>query len=284
MLSDLRREEVVLIGFSRILLTALAGALPPASVLVVDEPEVVAKRDLVTAAAAHPVVSRLVPAEYQRPGAAVRLLDAEPILRAARAMVPGIEYAVEPAAEMAAALGLPGAGPGAAAIFRNKARQRRTAAGAGLRNPAYEVISDAAAALAFFDRIGARCIVKPTARQASLGVQFVHSRDAVATAFEHCRDADESLPVPSRGSASELAIEQRLAGAEYSVERLVLAGAPAGAAVVQPVPDPPPGAGWVRGGAPGGPRPLRGWAPPRSPPSPATKGPPSPRPGTGSDR
>src|SRR2546423_12820128 len=103
MLSDLRREEVVLIGFSRILLTALAGALPPASVLVVDEPEVVAKRDLVTAAAAHPVVSRLVPAEYQRPGAAAPLLDAAPLFRAARALGPRIQYAVAPAAPRAAA-------------------------------------------------------------------------------------------------------------------------------------------------------------------------------------
>jgi len=224
MLAELGHEEVVLIGFSRILLTALGDALPPGSVLVVEEPDVVAKRDIVTLAARHPSVSRVLVAEYQVPGAMAELLSTTPALKAVRAVVPGIEYAVEPAAHLAAALGLPGAGTGAAAVFRNKVRQRRAAAAAGLRNPAYEVVADVAAALAFFDRAGTRCILKPTARQASLGVQFVDTRTELETGFRHSRDADESLLVPGRGIRSELVIEHALDGAEYSVELLVSGG------------------------------------------------------------
>ncbi|GGK75264.1 ATP-grasp domain-containing protein [Mangrovihabitans endophyticus] len=221
MLTRLGCEQLVLVGFSRTLLTALTDVLPPGSVLVVEEPDVAAKRDIPALARRFPAVSRVLLWEYQRDGAVAALLRAAPALTAARAVVPGIEYAVQPAAGLAAALGLPGAGERAAGIFRDKVRQRRAAARSGLRNPAYAAVTTAEEAVGFFRRAGGRCIVKPTTRQASLGVRFVAGEAEVVEAVRAAEAATEPLLVPARGIPSELLIERALDGPEYSVEALV---------------------------------------------------------------
>jgi biotin carboxylase len=223
---ELGHEEIVIVGFSRTLLVPLADVLPPGSVVVVEEPDIAAKRQVEMLAREHPAISRVVLWEYQRPGAAAALLRNEPGLKTARAVLPGIEYAVEFAAALAALLGVPGAGAEAGAIFRNKLRQRRTAAAGGIRNPDYAVVRSEADAVAFLTRTRARCVLKPTARQASLGVVFVTTVDEVDAAVHEARDPKETVLVPDRGIASELLIERALDGAEYSVEMLVFRGRP----------------------------------------------------------
>jgi biotin carboxylase len=218
---DLGRGEVVLVGFSRILLFLLADELPVGCVVVVEEPDIARQRNLDLLAAEYPAVGRIVPWEYQRPGAMAGLIHAESSLKRARVVVPGVEYAVTAAANLAAVLGLPGAGEDAGTVFRDKVRQRRVAAAAGIRNPVSEVVDTAEAALAFFQRIGARCIIKPSARQASLGVRFVASPQEVTEGFRGACHARESLFAPSRGVASKVLIESAVEGIEYSVEMLL---------------------------------------------------------------
>jgi biotin carboxylase len=218
--------QIVLVGFSRTLLAPLAAELPPGCTVVIEEPDIADKRDVDTLAADHPAVGRVLRWEYQRPGAMAALLRAEPSLKAARAVLPGVEYGVTAAADLAARLGLPGAGTAAGGIFRDKVRQRRTAAAAGIPNPEYEVVGDVHAAVGFLRRIGGRCVVKPSARQASLGVRFVATPEEVEDALRRVRDVHESLLEPDRGIASEVLIESAVEGTEYSVEMLVRRGRP----------------------------------------------------------
>jgi biotin carboxylase len=222
----LQREELVLVGFSRTLLTPLAEVLPPGSVVVIDEPDIAARRDVGRLAAEFPAVSRVLLWEYQRPGAMADLLRAEPALKTARGVLPGIEYAVTAAADLAAGIGVPGAGVQAGLIFRDKARQRAAAAAAGIRNPRWAMADTADEAAAFLAAAGGRCVIKPSARQASLGVRFVSTPQEAAAALEQARSATEVLLEPDRGIRSATLIEEALTGAEYSVELLVRAGTP----------------------------------------------------------
>ena len=96
MLPELGHEEVVLIGYSRTLLAALADKLRPGSVLVVEEPTVAASRNVVALAGRNRVVSRVLLWEYQDLSSIGALVESDPAVRGARAVVPGIEYAVEP--------------------------------------------------------------------------------------------------------------------------------------------------------------------------------------------
>jgi biotin carboxylase len=226
MMQALGREEILVVGYSRTLLNALAGELPPQSVLVIEEPTVAAKRKVIALAAANPAVSRVLLWEYQELGSIGALVQAETALKAARAVIPGIEYAVEAAAQLACLLGCPSAGSGAAAVFRNKLRQRQVAAEAGLRNPDFAVVHTAADALAFLSRAGSPCVIKPTARQASLGVRIVGSPAEAMAGFNAARVADEPTLTPLRGIRSEVIIERAIRGAEYSVEMLVTDGRP----------------------------------------------------------
>jgi biotin carboxylase len=218
---------IVLVSYSRTLLEPLAETLPAGSVLVIEDPVVAVNREVAKAAEANPLIGRLLLIEFQELANIDALVAAEPGLRSARAVLPGIEYSVEAAARLASLLGLPGAGTGAAAVFRDKARQRRTAAAAGLRNPRFAVVGSAAEAAAFVDEVGVRCVVKPTARQASLGVRFVnpHTGEAAA-AFEQADAVEEILLVPASGIRSQVLVEEAVSGPEYSVEMLVHQGRP----------------------------------------------------------
>ncbi|MGW3810427.1 ATP-grasp domain-containing protein, partial [Micromonospora sp. NPDC005113] len=140
---DLSRDEMVMVGFALDLLRGLGDLLPAGSVVVVEEPDLIRRRDVERRCAALPFVSRVVAAEYQTGLDAAALLAREPGLTAARLVVPGQEYGVLAAARLADALGLPGAGVQAAEIFTDKHRMRllaaaavSTPANAGLVRPA----------------------------------------------------------------------------------------------------------------------------------------------------
>ncbi|MER6596606.1 biotin carboxylase, partial [Micromonospora purpureochromogenes] len=98
---DLGRDELILIGAALGMLRWLDEQLPPGAVVLVEEPDVIHRRDVAALAADLPVVSRVVPAEYQTGLDVDALLAREPGLAAARLVVPGIEYAVPAAARLA---------------------------------------------------------------------------------------------------------------------------------------------------------------------------------------
>lgn len=226
MLMSLGHEEIVLIGYSHALLLQLADVLPDGSVVVIEEPDLAIRRDVARLSQDQPAMSRVILWEYQRAGSMAGLLAAEPSLQIARAVLPGIEYAVGAAADLADLLSLPGAGTNAGLIFRDKARQRALAAAVGLRNPDHEVIDDAVAGIDFLTRHAGRCVIKPTARQASLGVRFINEPGDVAPAIGHASAVAEDHLSPDRGIESDLLIERAVDGTEFSVEMLLTRSRP----------------------------------------------------------
>jgi hypothetical protein len=81
-------EGVVLLGLSIAMLNALGSRLPARSVLVVEEPDVAQARGAEALAARYPAVARVVRAEYQDPAGLDRLLQQEPAIARASAVVP----------------------------------------------------------------------------------------------------------------------------------------------------------------------------------------------------
>ncbi|MEV4492777.1 ATP-grasp domain-containing protein [Micromonospora coxensis] len=221
---DLGPEEMILFGSPVGILPWLDEQLPPSSIVLVEEPDVIRRRDVDRLVARLPVISRTVAAEYQTGLDVDALLAHEPGLTTARLVVPGTEYAVTAAARLADRLGLPGAGPQAAEVFTDKHRLRRTATGAGLANPAYALAADPREAALFADRFGGRCVLKPTRRAGSLGVQLITDREQIAAAWTATATLEESPEVTDRGLPGEVLVEQTLVGPEYSVELLVADG------------------------------------------------------------
>ncbi|MFC4021344.1 ATP-grasp domain-containing protein [Micromonospora sp. GCM10011542] len=219
---DVGRGEMVMVGFAADLLRSLGEQLSPGSVVVVEEPDLIQRRDL----ARHrlPVISRLVAAEYQTGLDPVALLAREPGLAAARLVVPGQEHGVVGAARLADALGLPGAGTHAAEIFTDKHRLRLLAASAGLLNPAFALVATAAEAEAFARRQGGRCVLKPTRRSGSLGVQIIADPTLVAAAWAASAAPETGPDTTSRGVPTAVLAEEVLIGSEHSVELLVVEG------------------------------------------------------------
>ncbi|GAB3955589.1 hypothetical protein GCM10027614_65400 [Micromonospora vulcania] len=221
---DLGRDEMVMLGSALDLLRGLGDLLPADSVVVVEEPDVIRRRDLDRHCAALPFVSRLVPAQYQTGLDAEALLAREPGLAEARLVLPGQEYGVLAAAQLAEALGLPGAGVKSAEVFTDKHRMRVLAATAGLTNPAFELVGTAAEATAFARRQGGRCVLKPTRRAGSLGVQIISDPALVAAAWTASADPETPPDATSRGLPTAVLAEQVLIGTEHSVELLVADG------------------------------------------------------------
>ncbi|HLJ08299.1 MAG TPA: hypothetical protein VKX24_07160, partial [Acidimicrobiia bacterium] len=199
---NLGPDALVLVGFSLNVLDRVSGALPAGSVLVIEEPDIIEKRRVTELAARFPAVGDILPWPYQDLTALHRLLAGEPRLGRARAVVPGVEYAVGPASVLASALGRPGAGLRAGAAYRDKYELRLLAASAGIANPEFALASGPADVEAFMRRVARPCVLKPTARQASFGVRRLASPDDVAEAWAYATGADEGDAAPDRGVPS----------------------------------------------------------------------------------
>lgn len=102
---------------------------------VLEEPDMIRKRELHNAADRFDCLAEIIPAQYQQSSdvleVAVSLASGRPVV----AVVPGLEYAVLGAAAVAAKLGLPGASVAAAEALRDKIRLREVAGAGGVRNP-----------------------------------------------------------------------------------------------------------------------------------------------------
>ena len=216
-------EEILLIGFSTNLLGRVD--LPAGSVVVVEEPDVIRNRALPEKLSGFPAVSSLLACPYQDHAELRRLVASEPKFCRVRAVVPGVEYGVGAASIVATSLGLPGAGLLAGVVLRDKYRQRLLAADAGLRNPEFRLVSTPAEVEDFMAGRGS-CVLKPTSRQASLGVQILTTPEEVADAWRRSALLDEGAAAPDRGVESRLLVERAVLGAEFSVEMLVAGGVP----------------------------------------------------------
>ncbi|GAA1902415.1 hypothetical protein GCM10009716_10370 [Streptomyces sodiiphilus] len=214
----------VLAGYSPVMLAKLDAFRPPGSLLVLEEPDVIAARGLEREIRRFGCVAALVPAPTQDENHPERLVAAVHRPPGVRAVVPVVEYGVLAAATLAEAWGLPGAGVKAARVFRDKALLREAAARAGLAQPAWRTVHGPADLDAFRAEHGPACVLKPANRQASLGVQLLADDDDSATAWLRTTTADEPTLRARSADRTRFLAERRLRGPEVSVEALVHAG------------------------------------------------------------
>ncbi|MFF4803298.1 ATP-grasp domain-containing protein [Streptomyces sp. NPDC001351] len=216
--------QVVFVGYNAAYLRAIDGSVPSGSVVVIEEPDIIRKRDLQDAAARFDCLDRIVPASYQQSAEALDLAAELTATRPVAAVVPGLEYAVPATAALAEKLGLPGATETAAHALRDKVRLREVSGAGGVRNPRWREVHGPADILEFAG--DGPVVVKPANRQASVGVQLLDTVDAAtaAQAWERTSSAAEYEQVPDRQLAWRFLAEERLQGPEYSVEALVRRG------------------------------------------------------------
>jgi biotin carboxylase len=215
---------IVFVGYNAAYLRAIDGHVPAGSVVVLEEPDIIRKRDLAGAAGRFDSLDRIVPVRYQQSGAALGAGVEFAAARPVAAVVPGLEYAVPAAAALAGKLGLPGATEQAALALRDKIRLREVTSAGGVRNPRWREVHGPDDILAFAG--DGPVVLKPANRQASVGVQLLDRVDAAvaAQAWERTSAASEYEQIPDRALRWRYLVEERLDGPEYSVEALVRDG------------------------------------------------------------
>lgn len=213
----------LVVGCGVRLLDGLHGDLPDGSAVVIEEPELIGRRELRKRVGGLPVVADLFPGAYLFGCDPPALLKALPDTRFDRVIPATNEASAVAAAELAAALGLPGAGP-AAATFADKLTLRATADAAGLRNPRWrEVTGPEDLVTAFRTFGGNELVLKPSGRSGSQGVQILTADDDATEAWRRTVTA-EGLLRPVDLPVTRYLVEERLYGDEVSVECLVSNG------------------------------------------------------------
>ncbi|WP_100448963.1 ATP-grasp domain-containing protein [Glycomyces xiaoerkulensis] len=214
------------LGFSRFLLSSAEAVLPPASVYLVEEPEIIETRNVLDAAEHHECVAAVLPAPVQHESSAEELPSMIERPADLTAVVPATEYGVVAAAALAEAWGLRGLGLRAARTLRDKLRLRRTAAGSAIAQPQWRRVESAVELERQVAAWGGHAVLKPAGRQASLGVNLIDPATDLRSAWDECVGADEPR-LRARGTGeAQYMVEQRLRGPEFSVEMLVRDSAP----------------------------------------------------------
>ncbi|MBY8851917.1 hypothetical protein K7G98_27995, partial [Saccharothrix sp. MB29] len=155
--------RLLLLGYNDGVLTALDGG--GTEVVVLEERDLWEAKGLAAKAERHPCLAEVVFGRYQQDD---QFLDVVAGLTGVDAVAPGLEYAVVAAARAAGSLGLPGAGVRAASVLRDKLTLREVTTAAGMPGPRFAEVRSADDIAAFAG--GGPCVVKPSGRQASLGV------------------------------------------------------------------------------------------------------------------
>jgi biotin carboxylase len=136
------------------------------------------------------------------------------------AIIPGLEYAVEPAQILAEKIGLPNPGRKATNTFTNKQRLRECCVKAGIPHPRFQKVNSIDDVYSFYD--GKPIIIKPANRRSSIGVIRVNSLREIEDAWLECTSVDEGYrTVKSRPLNWEYIVEEYMEGIEVSVETLV---------------------------------------------------------------
>ena len=217
------RDLVVMVGFGQYLLGQLSRSAAPGSIIVVEDPDIIDKREVRIKLQDLPVVGELVPGAYFHPEDDLAFADAIDGSRV-RAVVPGLEYGVRTAAALAERWGLPGAGPVAAAALSDKLELRRLTSHLPMSSLDWREAfgpEDAAAALR---DTGGRVVLKPANRHASLGVQILEGPTGLDQAWERTLNALDDLMLPNRSLPWRYVVEEFVEGTEFSTEALVVDG------------------------------------------------------------
>jgi biotin carboxylase len=218
-------RPVLVVGYVGVTVAAVARFQPAGSVIYLEEPDVIRKREVRAHLDGVPFVRDLIAWEYLRPGAADEFFQAHPDLDPV-AVIPAVEYATTFAARLSDRYGRPGAGLGAARIMRDKVALRQVTRAAGIPNPAGAEAAGPDEVTAFLAGRTGPVVLKPANRQASVGTEVIHDPGDVAAVWERCGRQDEGIFVPDRPMEVRMLVEEYVAGDEYSVEMLVRDGIP----------------------------------------------------------
>lgn len=140
------------------------------------------------------------------------------------AVIPGRDYAVETATAIAEELGVNSLGMGAAKALTNKFLLRNACVKGDIFQPKYCKINSVEE-LKKFCKNNKPVILKPSNRQASLGISLITEDSDILGAYEYTTSADEDKRrIAMRDFKKEYIAEQYIEGEEYSTELLVLDG------------------------------------------------------------
>lgn len=211
----------VVVGYSADLLADLDALMPPGSVIVVEEPDVIETRHVRECIGEVSCLGQVVAAPTQDEANADRLISLIRRPAGTQAIIPANDYGVVAAATLAQAWGLPGAGSSAARVLRDKALLRQRAERAGVAQPAWRTVHSADEVAQFRADGDGTCVLKPTNRQASVGVQILEPETDMATAWALTAGAEERMFRPSHATNAGFLVERRMRGPEMSAEALV---------------------------------------------------------------
>ncbi|MFE9790714.1 pyridoxal-phosphate dependent enzyme [Streptomyces goshikiensis] len=132
------------------------------------------------------------------------------------------DFYVPTVAELATWLGAPGNPAEAMRTCRDKAKLRETLARAGVRQPRFVVVRDAAAGVTAAAKVGLPCVVKPVDDSGSTNVLRCTSAEEVSAHVAHIL----ARTVNARGlpTAGAALVEELADGPEYSVEMFSVEG------------------------------------------------------------
>jgi biotin carboxylase len=218
-------RPVLIVGLVPPALPSLAEFQADGTVIIIDEPDVIRKRDIRAKVQDSPLLRELIEWEYQLPGAADEFYNARPSLNPA-VVVPLQEYATPFAARLAERYGLPGAGSGAAQLLRDKDLLRKVTKAAGIANPVSKAVGSPDEARRFMAEHPGPVVLKPANRQAAVGTMILSDPSEVDAAWAECVAQDEGIMVPDRAMPLRMLVETCVRGHEYSVEMLVRDGVP----------------------------------------------------------
>lgn len=131
------------------------------------------------------------------------------------------EPLVQPAADLAEELGVPGLGPDGVRGCRDKNRTRSVLTAAGLVQPRFQLTHTLEQAEVVAERIGYPVVVKPQALGASMGVVLASEPAQLAAAFGTAAGASTIGDEPFRGTAL---VEEFAVGPEISIDAAVYKG------------------------------------------------------------
>ncbi|HEU5265987.1 MAG TPA: ATP-grasp domain-containing protein [Jatrophihabitans sp.] len=218
-------RPVILVGFVGAALLGFRPFQPDHSLIFVEEPDVIRKRDVYAKVKDAPLVREVISWEFHLPGKADEFYhthrDLDPV-----AVIPLSEYSTPFAARLSERYGLPGAGLGAAMILRDKALLRQVSRAAGIANPDSVRVHSPGEVRAFMRSAPGRVVLKPANRQASVGTQVISDPAEIDQAWAACTAQDEGVFVPDRSMELRMLAERYVDGTEYSVEMLLRDGAP----------------------------------------------------------
>lgn len=217
----MKEQIIVLVGFTLAAVNSLQNMQERYRVLIIEEPDIIRKRNIDVLIKEKDIIYDLISFEYQNLYAADQLFSSLQHLNVV-SVVPAVEYATVCAARLAERFNLPGASFGASLILRDKSMLRKVTSAFGILNPKSLSVSSLEEAIEFMRNNSKPVILKPSNRQGSVGTVIVRNEEHLLEAWELAQFRDEGVMVPDREFHSETLIEEFIHGNEYSVEALIV--------------------------------------------------------------